>query len=141
VIVGDVCQCRTPPPLPGAGGALWQDLRRLLQREETSMRVLVASVPAAGHFHPLVPLALALRDAGAQVMVASAASVCERARAIGFAAAPVGTEVEQWLRPCGRLPRSCSTAHSQHWRLLMAGLPEVEQAERYKIRTRAPVTL
>ena len=61
------------------------------------MRVLVASVPAAGHFHPLVPLALALRDAGDEVMVASAPSVCERARSIGLAAAPVGTEVGQWL--------------------------------------------
>ena len=61
------------------------------------MRVLVASVPAAGHFHPLVPLALALRDAGDEVMVASATSVCERARSIGLAAAPVGTEVGQWF--------------------------------------------
>jgi len=51
---------------------------------------------AAGHFHPLVPLALAMRDAGEEVRVASAPSVCEQARSIGLAAVPVGTEVEQF---------------------------------------------
>jgi UDP:flavonoid glycosyltransferase YjiC (YdhE family) len=61
------------------------------------MRVLVASVPIPGHFHPLAPLALALRDAGDEVLVASGQSVCERAGSMGLAAAPVGTEVEQWF--------------------------------------------
>jgi hypothetical protein len=36
-----------------------------------AMRVMVVSVPAAGHFHPLVPLAVALRDTGDEVLVAS----------------------------------------------------------------------
>lgn len=60
------------------------------------MRVLVASVPAAGHFHPLVPLALALRDAGDEVIVASAPSICQRAAAMGLDCSPVGTEVDDW---------------------------------------------
>src|SRR5271157_3207353 len=66
-------------------------------RKGKPMRVLVASVPAAGHFHPLVPLALALRNAGDEVMVASAPSLCERARSMGLEATAVGTEIDEWL--------------------------------------------
>jgi UDP:flavonoid glycosyltransferase YjiC (YdhE family) len=61
------------------------------------MRVLVVSVPAAGHFNPLVPLALALRDAGDDVLVASAPSVVAAAGAVGLAGARVGPEVDEWF--------------------------------------------
>ncbi len=58
------------------------------------MRVMVVSAPAVGHFHPLVPLALAFADAGDEVLVAGAPSLCGE---IGLAAAPVGTEVDDWF--------------------------------------------
>ena len=44
---------------------------------------MFVSAPAMGHFHPLVPLALALHGAGDDVVVASAPSVCARAT-VGF---------------------------------------------------------
>jgi len=61
------------------------------------VRVMFVTVPAAGHFHPLVPLALALRASGDDVVVASAPSVCARAEAMGLQSAPVGTELDRWL--------------------------------------------
>ncbi|PWU58586.1 glycosyltransferase, partial [Micromonospora globispora] len=44
------------------------------------MRVLVASAPLIGHVFPLLPLALALRDAGHEVLVATAADGLGAAR-------------------------------------------------------------
>jgi hypothetical protein len=61
------------------------------------MRVMVVCAPAAGHFHPLVPLALALTAAGDEVLVASAPSVCAGAKAVGLAAQPVGPEINAWM--------------------------------------------
>lgn len=65
------------------------------------MRVMVVSVPAVGHFHPLVPLALALAEAGDEVLVAAAPSLGARAEALGFASAAVGTEVDDWFARLG----------------------------------------
>jgi UDP:flavonoid glycosyltransferase YjiC (YdhE family) len=49
------------------------------------MRVLVTTRGSAGHFGPLIPFADALRDAGDDVLVATAASTTERVRGQGFA--------------------------------------------------------
>ena len=61
------------------------------------MKVVVACVPASGHFHPLVPLARALQEAGDEVLVASGPSVCAQAEGLGFATAAVGPEVSEWM--------------------------------------------
>jgi UDP:flavonoid glycosyltransferase YjiC (YdhE family) len=58
---------------------------------------MFVTAPAMGHFHPLVPLAQALTEAGDDVVVASAPSVCARAEDMGLASAPAGPELDQWL--------------------------------------------
>lgn len=55
------------------------------------MKVLVSCVPGFGHFHPLVPLAQALVDAGHQVAVATAERFCRRVvEPAGLPAFPAG---------------------------------------------------
>ena len=54
------------------------------------MRVLFTCFPGYGHFHPLVPLARALRDAGHAVAFATAEPFCARAEQAGFTARPAG---------------------------------------------------
>jgi UDP-N-acetylglucosamine transferase subunit ALG13 len=61
------------------------------------VRVMFVTSPAIGHFHPLVPLALALADAGDDVVVASAPSVCARAEDMGLASVRAGPELDQWF--------------------------------------------
>jgi UDP:flavonoid glycosyltransferase YjiC (YdhE family) len=48
------------------------------------MRVLVTTFAAAGHFHPLVPLAQALRGAGHEVAFAGPASLATTVTGLGF---------------------------------------------------------
>ena len=43
------------------------------------MRVLCSCLPGFGHFHPMVPLARALVEAGHEVAFATAPRSCERA--------------------------------------------------------------
>jgi UDP:flavonoid glycosyltransferase YjiC (YdhE family) len=63
------------------------------------MRVLVTSVNAYGHLHPLLPLTGALADAGHEVAVATGAELLPRAAAAGFttfaAGIAVGTALER----------------------------------------------
>lgn len=66
------------------------------------MRVLVSTVPQAGHFHPLFPLAIALRDRGHDVTFATAPSFVRRAENAGFAAVPVGDEFDAWFGELAR---------------------------------------
>lgn len=55
------------------------------------MRVLLSCVPGYGHFYPLVPVALALRDAGHEVGFATAERFCRNVvEPAGFAAFPAG---------------------------------------------------
>lgn len=54
------------------------------------MRVLATCLPGYGHFHPMVPLARALQDAGHEVAFATEARFCPRVTAAGFRAFPAG---------------------------------------------------
>ncbi len=54
------------------------------------MRVLCSCVPGYGHFHPMVPLARALQDAGHEVAFATEARFCRRAAQAGFPVFPAG---------------------------------------------------
>jgi UDP:flavonoid glycosyltransferase YjiC (YdhE family) len=58
--------------------------------ERSDPKVLVACYPASGHFHPIVPLARALRDTGAAVRVATAAEYHPTAREAGLDAVACG---------------------------------------------------
>ena len=74
------------------------------------MRVLVVASPLTGHVLPLVPLALALRDAGAEVVLTgvpgsagrlAATVVQEDADAVGVAGAPLELLAEVLERLAG----------------------------------------
>lgn len=58
------------------------------------MRILFTTLPGAGPFHPLVPLAQALQTAGHQVAFACARSFCSTIEAAGFRCYPAGHD---WL--------------------------------------------
>jgi UDP:flavonoid glycosyltransferase YjiC (YdhE family) len=51
--------------------------------------------PAAGHLHPIAPVARELARRGHEVRIATAPSFCDRVRALGLEAAPVGID---WSR-------------------------------------------
>lgn len=57
------------------------------------MRVLFTSTPGRGHLGPLVPVAVALRDAGHEVSWATAPSGCSTVAALGFKVDPAGLDV------------------------------------------------
>ncbi|HYI16053.1 MAG TPA: hypothetical protein VEX37_11720, partial [Thermomicrobiales bacterium] len=54
------------------------------------MRVLFTTLPATGHFHPLVPIAHAAAAAGHEIAFATAASFCPAVEAVGFRCFPAG---------------------------------------------------
>src|SRR4051794_38541914 len=54
------------------------------------MRILVTSTPGAGHIHPLAPLAMALQQAGHEVLWATAEDSCARLDEYGFRSTPAG---------------------------------------------------
>lgn len=55
------------------------------------MRVLFSCLPGYGHFHPMIPLAEAMRDAGHQVAFATAERFCRNVvEPAGFGAYPAG---------------------------------------------------
>jgi len=56
------------------------------------MRVLFTSQPSVGHFHPLVPLAHALKAAGHEVAVACAPSFCPTVAASDLRPLPAGLD-------------------------------------------------
>jgi L-noviosyl transferase len=58
------------------------------------MRVLVTSCPAASHFYPVVPFALALQRAGHHVLVATGGRFAPRAAASGLAVHPAGGDID-----------------------------------------------
>src|SRR5215207_5390084 len=58
------------------------------------MRVLFVSFPGYGHFHPLVPLAHAVQDAGHAVAFATAEPLRSRAERSGFTAFAAGLTEE-----------------------------------------------
>jgi UDP:flavonoid glycosyltransferase YjiC (YdhE family) len=61
------------------------------------MRVLFSATPEAGHLNPLLPLARAIVERGHHVTFGSSPAFARRAEAAGFAAQPVGDELEAWF--------------------------------------------
>ncbi|MDB4872992.1 MAG: sle [Gemmatimonadales bacterium] len=60
------------------------------------MRVLFTCIPAYGHLHPLLPLAMACAENGDDVVMATGPDMCGRAEAAGLATQPVGTGIGDW---------------------------------------------
>jgi UDP:flavonoid glycosyltransferase YjiC (YdhE family) len=59
------------------------------------MKVLVSCVPGYGHLHPLLPLAVALREAGHDVAFATGAELRPRAEAFGFPSFRAGLTIRE----------------------------------------------
>ena len=57
------------------------------------MRILVGANPMFGHFLPVVPLAVTLRDRGHEVVVATGPSFVPRAEAFGLTGVGVGRDL------------------------------------------------
>jgi UDP:flavonoid glycosyltransferase YjiC (YdhE family) len=66
------------------------------------VRVLFSSTPAYGHVQPMLPLALAFRDAGHDVMVAVAPALAPRVVAAGLTAVPAGDDFPAWWQELTR---------------------------------------
>jgi UDP:flavonoid glycosyltransferase YjiC (YdhE family) len=61
------------------------------------MRVLVATTSGTGHIYPVVPIARALRDAGHEVVWATASSSCSVVERFGFAVRAAGMNGDERL--------------------------------------------
>jgi UDP:flavonoid glycosyltransferase YjiC (YdhE family) len=59
-------------------------------RRDVAMRVLVATTSGTGHIYPVVPIARALRDAGHEVVWATASASCSVVERFGFAVRAAG---------------------------------------------------
>jgi UDP:flavonoid glycosyltransferase YjiC (YdhE family) len=60
------------------------------RESDSIMRLLITTMPGHGHFAPLLPLAIAIRDAGHEVAFATSESCREGLAAHGLALAPCG---------------------------------------------------
>lgn len=67
------------------------------------MRILVTSFPALGHFHPVAPLALAARDAGHEVRVATGPDLVAWVKRCGLDSHAVGISQDEAQRVAARL--------------------------------------
>jgi hypothetical protein len=76
------------------------------------VRILFTTQPAAGHLHPLVPLAQALVTGGHEVKFACSASFRRTVEACGFPVIPAGLD---WLESAGRaaFPRIAEVAAAE----------------------------
>jgi UDP:flavonoid glycosyltransferase YjiC (YdhE family) len=59
------------------------------------VRILFRSLPAYGHLYPMMPLALAARARGHEVVFSSAGDFVDRLRALGLAVHAAGVTIEQ----------------------------------------------
>lgn len=67
-------------------------------RNQPSMRILFTSLPGSGHFHPLVPVAQALQQAGHEVAFASSELQRKQVEAKGFRFFRAGGEFPQMMQ-------------------------------------------
>ena len=80
------------------------------------MRVLCSCLPGFGHFHPMVPLARALVDAGHEVAFATAPRFCERVvEPAGFLAFPAGVSPVVVEEETSRLPEVAALGPRDVW--------------------------
>ncbi|MFL5358774.1 glycosyltransferase [Archangium sp.] len=70
------------------------------------MRILFTTLPGSGHFHPLVPVAQALQQAGHEVAFASGEPIQKQVEAKGFRFFRAGGEFQQMGGPDGMAKRA-----------------------------------
>ena len=80
------------------------------------MRALCTCVPGYGHFHPMVPLAQALRDAGHEVAFATEERFCRRVAQAGFRAFPAGIGPGKAFERTLALPDVAGLRSDDAWR-------------------------
>ena len=80
------------------------------------MRALFTCVPGYGHFHPMAPLAHALRDAGHEVAFATAERFCARVAKAGFRSFPAGLGPGQVVERTLELPDVAGAGPEGAWR-------------------------
>ncbi len=68
-----------------------------------SLRVIFSTHPAHGHLNPLLPVAHACRDAGHEVLFATAPRFCGTVRSHGFECRPAGLDY-LWSEPLVSFP-------------------------------------
>ncbi len=73
------------------------------------MRALFTTQPGHGHLNPMLPYALALRDAGHEVRFATAPSFCATVGRLGFPVSPVGHDFT-WERAVDFFPEMATAA-------------------------------
>ena len=66
-----------------------------LEIGELSVRILFTSFPAFGHLHPMMPLALAARDAGHEVRVATGSNLADWVRRCGLPVTSIGLSEDE----------------------------------------------
>jgi glycosyltransferase (activator-dependent family) len=94
------------------------------------MRVLFATYSEKTHFHPMVPLAWALVNAGHEVRVASQPALTEVITRTGLTAVPVGADHNLW-RISGRFltPRFAQANPAAYKRIRGTELPPFDRAD------------
>ena len=80
------------------------------------MRALCTCVPGYGHFHPMVPLARALCEAGHEVAFATEERFCRRVARAGFRAFPAGIGPGQAFERTQALPDVAGPGPEHAWR-------------------------
>src|ERR1041384_2457901 len=62
------------------------------------MRVLLVVMPASGHFHPVVPISLALKAAGHEVRCASTPAMRDSILHAGLEPVSIGPDFDAWFK-------------------------------------------
>lgn len=121
---------RPAPARLGAGG----DARQRLGRDRAipvlkdpspsyvpAVQILFTSVPGYGHLHPMLPLALALRSAGHDVVFSTGETLRERVEQFGFPCHPAGPDIDEMHTNAFRIrPALRDVAQSEPWRVAAA---------------------
>src|SRR3954468_17706310 len=90
------------------------------------VRVLVAALPAFGHLYPLMPLAVALRASGEDVVLATGDPLASAMRAAGWRVEEVPCDVAGGRRELIRTrPQLAALPPAERWRLGNALFAEV----------------
>lgn len=85
------------------------------------MRILISAVPGMGHIHPLVPMAIALKNAGHDVVWATGPEACRRVESYGFQAISAGMSPDERRHAFPGPPTDVSAVHPRQRRALIFG--------------------
>ena len=98
------------------------------------MKIVFSTRPAYGHVYPLVPMALAARDAGHEVSIATTGEFLSRVAMLGFTTIDVGISIEE-----GRA-RLLASLSAEEMPKAADGRPDIELGARLFFDVVAPRT-